>query len=586
MLPSIFLRILHMSFSPRFIHIGRLAFPVTFLIFIFYFTLSPHSSTSPSSHSLSSFTLGISPFFSSTSGKSAFIDSISATEIDGPFDNSNLIELCASRKWVEGLIFKCEAYGGGIVEARNVVLNCLRFAIEAGATNFIIPELLSPSDAKTTAPLPFTTLFDLPYFTSTLNTSCPRINLIPHINDLWDKPSTSPAVSIPPNHFPSTPQIPLLHDSILAHPENWSSAFAIHLNTTHPRAPTAQLPVLVNLSPPPLLQFPISYDSEHFITNFGKLVRTEERLRRIAGAVLYALSQRHGIDLSPESRIERGRFYGAVLPGEAEKAAKTKYREELPKNLLLAAERSNLSTIYLATPHFTELEAESIKAFAAKGEVENFIILARNRSTAGFEEEWKEYQTLTPEQKAAVDFEILLRSTQLGGSWETALSWGPAMRRHITASGGAGKWRSLSGSTVRISTSGSKSRVEHPAKNGVREAIYIDAQEEIGKEKSRQAGFAKVEAEEKALQKESEKWTAKADAPPVTTSGERVEGGKSEEKANEKLTVAPDNKMALKKPKPKKLKVGVGAEHCFRDELSVVFGPRAEGKGWVLGVWP
>jgi len=396
---------------------------------------------------------------------------------------------------------------------------------------------------------------------------------------------------------------------------------------THPRAPTAQLPVLVNLSPPPLLQFPISYDSEHFITNFGKLVRTEERLRRIAGAVLYALSQRHGIDLSPESRIERGKFYGAVLPGvngdkeegeEAEKAAKTKYREELPKNLLLAAERSNLSTIYLATPHFTELEAESIKAFAAKGEVENFIILARNRSTAvetaeallggpfpssfvndngepvapahngvkGFEEEWKEYQTLTPEQKAAVDFEILLRSTQLGGSWETALSWGPAMRRHITASGGAGKWRSLSGSTVRISTSGSKSRVEHPAKNGVREAIYIDAQEEIRKEKLRQAGFAKAEAEEKALQKESEKWTAKADAPPVTTSGERVEGAKSEEKANEKLTVAPDNKMALKKPKPKKLKVGVGAEHCFRDELSVVFGPRAEGKEWVLGGWP
>jgi hypothetical protein len=452
------------------------------------------------------------------------------------------------------------------------------------------------------------------------------------MNDLWDKPSTSPAVSVSPNHFPSTPQIPLLHDSILAHPENWSSAFAIHLNTTHPRAPTVRLPVLVNLNPPPLLQFPISYDSEHFITNFGKLVRTEERLRRIAGAVLYALSQRHGVDLSPESRIERGKFYGAVLPGvkgdkeeegkgkEADKAAKTKYREELPKTLLLAAERSNLSTIYLATPHFTELQADSIRAFASKGEVENFIILARNRSTAvetaeallggpfpssfvndngepvapdhsgvkGFEEEWKKYQTLTAEQKAAVDFEVLLRSTQLGGSWETALSWGPAMRRHITASGGAGKWRSLSGSTVGVSTPGSKSRVKIPGKNGVREAIYIDAEEEIRKEKLRQAGFAKVEAEEKALQKESEKWAAKTDAPPVTTAGERVKGGKNEEKAaDEKVTAAQDMKMALKKSKPKpKLKVDMGAKHCFRDELSVVFGPRTEGKGWILGGWP
>lgn len=140
MLPSIFLRILQTSFSPRFIHIGRLAFPVAFLIFIFYFTLSPHS-TSPSPHSLSSFSLGLIPF-SSSSRKSAFIDSISATGIDGPFDNSSLIELCASRKWVDGLIFKCEAHGGGIVEARNVVLNCLRFGIEAGGSS---PSPLHPS---------------------------------------------------------------------------------------------------------------------------------------------------------------------------------------------------------------------------------------------------------------------------------------------------------------------------------------------------------------------------------------------------------------------------------------------------------
>lgn len=116
-------------------NLSRLALPLTLLIFIFYFTLSP---TRSSSHLSSFSSLSISPFSSSSKRKSASLASLSALEIDGPFNNASLVELCASKQWVEGLVFKCavrvggEDSGEGVVEARNVVLNCLRFGIEAG----------------------------------------------------------------------------------------------------------------------------------------------------------------------------------------------------------------------------------------------------------------------------------------------------------------------------------------------------------------------------------------------------------------------------------------------------------------------
>ncbi len=78
------------------------------------------------------------------SGKAAFVESVLTTDIDGPFDNSPLVELCKSREWIPGLIFKCKAPQGGVGNVRNVFLNCVRYAIEVGGefsiTTSLIPE--------------------------------------------------------------------------------------------------------------------------------------------------------------------------------------------------------------------------------------------------------------------------------------------------------------------------------------------------------------------------------------------------------------------------------------------------------------
>jgi hypothetical protein len=61
-----------------------------------------------------------------------FINTATQSAIDGPFNNSAIKNLCASKNWTEGLIAQCGTPQGGVSNVRNVFLNCLRYAMEAG----------------------------------------------------------------------------------------------------------------------------------------------------------------------------------------------------------------------------------------------------------------------------------------------------------------------------------------------------------------------------------------------------------------------------------------------------------------------
>lgn len=64
--------------------------------------------------------------------KRIFVQKALRADIDGPFDDSTLIDVCENTEWREGLIFQCEAPYGGVANIRNMLLNCIRYAIEAG----------------------------------------------------------------------------------------------------------------------------------------------------------------------------------------------------------------------------------------------------------------------------------------------------------------------------------------------------------------------------------------------------------------------------------------------------------------------
>ena len=59
-------------------------------------------------------------------------------EIDGPYSSKPLQAMCASkdRKFQPGLVIQCNPPIGGFGNIKNMMLNCLRFSLEAGGKLF------------------------------------------------------------------------------------------------------------------------------------------------------------------------------------------------------------------------------------------------------------------------------------------------------------------------------------------------------------------------------------------------------------------------------------------------------------------
>ena len=64
--------------------------------------------------------------------KSHFKNVAVETLIDEPIDFTPLRELCDRTVWQDGVVLECPRVPGGMVNVKNTVLTCIRYAIEAG----------------------------------------------------------------------------------------------------------------------------------------------------------------------------------------------------------------------------------------------------------------------------------------------------------------------------------------------------------------------------------------------------------------------------------------------------------------------
>jgi len=71
--------------------------------------------------------------------KERFVEQFIKNEIDGPYNSKPLREMCASkkRKFQPGLVIQCNPPIGGFGNIKNMMLNCLRFSLEAGGKLFL-----------------------------------------------------------------------------------------------------------------------------------------------------------------------------------------------------------------------------------------------------------------------------------------------------------------------------------------------------------------------------------------------------------------------------------------------------------------
>jgi hypothetical protein len=255
------------------------------------------------------------------------------------------------------------------------------------------------------------------------------MTIIPHINDLWDHPTTANPLPIAPISVSHLPEAP----GVMAAPSEWLAGFRAFLNESAPNFSESK-PVVINMGTP-LLQFPLSYDDPKFVATFGRILRFREDTRRLASTVLYALNKQYNLNLDASATgIPADKFYGAHLRTAADAAAGgwTPYAIQ-SGNYLDSATSHYLPIIYLACGNPTDRTL-----FTSTATNMNITVLTKREilSDPEFSDELAEMESLTWDQQALIDWEVLLRSSMFGGTWESSFAWNIALRRHVVVGGG------------------------------------------------------------------------------------------------------------------------------------------------------
>lgn len=299
----------------------------------------------------------------------------------------------------------------------------------------IVPEIVARgaqlTELTTNNFVPFTYMFDLPFFTSSFSEACPQMTIIRHIDDLWQFPSTATKIPLDPKEL--TPNFLPEGNRIIVEPGKWHAAFRQWLADSAPPF-SAAMPVVIALGTP-LLQWPLSYDEPKLVATFGRILRFREDTRRLAGVVLYALNQKYNLELDASaSGLVPGKYYGAHLrtASDASAANWTPYSVQC-SNYLASALDYNFTTIYLTsgnpsdTTQFISTAAELGISVTTKLDL---------LSAPEYAAEKAEMEKMTWDQQALIDWEVLLRSSLMGGTQESSFAWNVALKRHVVIGGG------------------------------------------------------------------------------------------------------------------------------------------------------
>ena len=138
-----------MGLSPRLLRLLKFIIPISVLILIGAYLLTPKEYLPLSSSEWQTIKSSAAELLHTGKGpgtnvginneailngktKGEWIEGAADWEIDAPYNDTALHDLCETKNWNTGLVFKFEPAYGGVGNVRNIALNCLRYAIEAG----------------------------------------------------------------------------------------------------------------------------------------------------------------------------------------------------------------------------------------------------------------------------------------------------------------------------------------------------------------------------------------------------------------------------------------------------------------------
>ncbi|KAK9418482.1 hypothetical protein SUNI508_07970 [Seiridium unicorne] len=351
--------------------------------------------------------------------KARFVEDFLNNEIGGDFEGEAIATLCANRTWTKGLLFQCEPPPGGIGEVRNAHLN----------SELIVPEIVKRDDrdiAKVVPDakamprgIPLDYYYDKQHLNWTLSHFCPQMKLTWSIDELYNIPMGNPVtISV------SEVGMSQVNGSLMETPQTWFEKYQEFIDTkSNPKTRTWPFKVIVGRN---TYVWPTSYDHPAFVKNFGRILRFRYDVRQLAASALHSM-QKHWIKPHTSAKAVSAGTHGFV--GIHLRTEKDVWGTDFPVYEEQAAYyldyviKSPYRVAYLASG----ATAEDITAFTARARDFNITVVTKRDLLAP--EELQYLASLTWDQQALVDFELLLRANLMAGVSASSFAWNVALRR-------------------------------------------------------------------------------------------------------------------------------------------------------------
>ena len=359
----------------------------------------------------------------------------SSKEIEDVFnflrlDSAALRNLCEKTEWnSDKVILTCDNSIGGAGHIRNSILNCVRYAISAGA-GLVIPRIIlrNPKDIsqiRTGERVSMAYMFDYFHFVDSLRYYCPQMNIYGYIDDVPNSNEGRGPITLLPESLYSSP-IPKTGSE---HPENWRELFEGWLDGYYYFATngTMNMPVTVELGRS-YLQYPIYSDGEEFALSFGGILKFSENLRVLATTVLQNMLSTYNMSRDLSQPFLPDTFFGAHLRTEidamknwsAEDWFYQRYEAQSIQYLKKLAS-TNLILVYVASGNKSETARLARDAAAYNVTTKWMLLDAKDRESLS---------RLSWDQQAIVDFLVMTKSSRFVGIGHSSFTWNIALQRH------------------------------------------------------------------------------------------------------------------------------------------------------------
>jgi hypothetical protein len=365
-----------------------------------------------------------------TSSKGGIISpSIDAFDFP-PVDSDEMRAVCSSTRWNQSLIFTCDNNHGGIGHVRNSILNCVRYAIGTGGA-LVLPNIaLRDEDdmehdhghvEKRHGPgrQGMEYMFDVEHFQESLRLSCPELMLIGHMEETF---SPRRRGLLPEHLFTNIPA------SGIEHPEEWPVRLKAWIEEYMPPYPEKE-PIVIDLEQS-FLHYPTHSDGHKFAHTFGNILKFRPDVRRLATTTLNKLAEWYDMPLNLSEPIMNPSFMGAHLqtdnPFLEQRHNSDIAYAHFPAQTaayIKQAISAKIPLIYVASGNLPEIHKLGLQATASEIAVTHKEDLLKDKDMEMLER-------LRWDQRALVDYLVLLKVQGFAGVGHSSFSWQVVMTRH------------------------------------------------------------------------------------------------------------------------------------------------------------